>query len=121
MLKLVSVAEAAKAVGKDRTTLYRLINDGQISEFLNARGKKRVDPTEVERFFDPNSTPCNTGISQAQLHATLEHDKQIEELRVEIKDQGAEIDMLERKVNRREWWIIGLAAVLIGWVIVKIL
>ena len=51
----MSVAEAARAAGTQRSTLYRAMENGKLSyEMLN--GRKVIDPSELERVF-PSERP----------------------------------------------------------------
>ena len=51
----MSVAEAARTAGTQRSTLYRAMENGKLSyEMLN--GRKVIDPSELERVF-PSERP----------------------------------------------------------------
>ena len=52
----LTISEAAKIVGKGRSTLYRLMCSGKLSYSLDANGQKTIDPAELSRVF-PNSVP----------------------------------------------------------------
>ena len=54
-----SLADAAKAVGKNKTTIQRAIKSGKISASKKESGAYEIDPAELHRVFPP---------------ATLQHD-----------------------------------------------
>lgn len=60
-MSLISIAEAAKLVGKDRKTLYRMADKGRLSLTQNATGEKRVDVAELHRAFGTFATTCHSG------------------------------------------------------------
>lgn len=45
------VATAAKRVGRDRKTLYRLVSQGVLSATIDENGKKQIDTAELLRVF----------------------------------------------------------------------
>src|SRR4051812_11142535 len=75
MAKL-TIREAARIVGRDRTTLYRYIQSGELSMEVEQCGKERirmVDTAELERVFGPLRDPAQQPQPGAeQLSTTLE-------------------------------------------------
>ena len=61
-MKILTVAEAARLVGKDRKTLYRMMDSGQLSFNVQINGRKGIDPAELWRVF-PKSVPCHSNES----------------------------------------------------------
>lgn len=47
----LSVAAAAKLVGKDRKTLYRLVREGKLSATLSDSGQRQLETSELLRVF----------------------------------------------------------------------
>lgn len=45
------ISQAAKRVGRDRKTLYRLVAQGKLSVTTSATGQKQVDTSELIRVF----------------------------------------------------------------------
>jgi len=59
-----TLGEAAKAVGKSKTTLHRAIKSGKISASKADDGSYIIEPSELHRLF-PSVTP---GTTDAPLH-----------------------------------------------------
>lgn len=47
----VSISEAAKLAGKNRTTIYKYINSGRLSAVVSVDGVKKIDISELLRVF----------------------------------------------------------------------
>ena len=70
----LTISEAAKIVGKGRSTLYRLMCSGKLSYSLDANGQKTIDPAELSRVFPnsvPNGTPRDTFPEASQQSPTV--------------------------------------------------
>lgn len=48
-----SLSEAAKATGKNKTTIQRAIKSGKISATKGESGSYEIDPSELHRVFPP--------------------------------------------------------------------
>lgn len=48
-----SLSEAAKATGKNKTTIQRSIKNGKISASKGGSGTYEIDPSELHRVFPP--------------------------------------------------------------------
>lgn len=48
-----SLSEAAKATGKNKTTIQRAIKNGKISASKGNSGSYEIDPSELHRVFPP--------------------------------------------------------------------
>ena len=48
-----SLSEAAKATGKNKTTIQRAIKNGKISAVKGDSGSYEIDPAELHRVFPP--------------------------------------------------------------------
>lgn len=51
-----SLSEAAKATGKNKTTIQRAIKNGKISAPKGDSGSYEIDPSELHRVFPPATT-----------------------------------------------------------------
>lgn len=51
-----SLSEAAKATGKNKTTIQRAIKNGKISAAKGDSGSYEIDPSELHRVFPPAAT-----------------------------------------------------------------
>ena len=102
-----TLGQAAKATGKDRSTIYRAIKTGKTSAAQNAHGEWDIDPAELHRVYPPkqqvnivrnseDATLSNTDlvIENRELKAKLEAANE----RDHLKDQV--IDDLKEDRNR---------------------
>ena len=129
---LVSIADAAGLVGRDRKTLYRAIVAGRLSATVDANGAKQVDVSELMRVYGPIGVPCHkdatvavpqdetpdaTGSAtdatqakvavleaeNAQLRARLDDkDQRLADKDRHIDDLRASIRLLENKVQKAD-------------------
>lgn len=65
-MALLSISAAARATGKDRTTLHRKLKTGELSATAGPNGAKLIDTSELVRVFGPlhatgDATPAATG------------------------------------------------------------
>jgi len=111
---MYSLAEAAKATGKSKSTLTRAIKKGTIAATKNSNGQYEVDPSELHRVYPPvasgdvaqqsNDAPRNSNDApdllnelielRAQAKATGElvnaHESTISDLRDRLDREGEE-------------------------------
>jgi excisionase family DNA binding protein len=99
----LSVREAAKLAGKDRSTILRAIDHGRLSATRDEHSRFRIDPAELERAFGQLYAPAvrTAGETDALPHpapadlprtATLE--REVELLR----------EMLSMHERERQGW-----------------
>lgn len=83
-----TLGEAAKAVGKSKTTLHRAIKSGKISASRADDGSYVIEPSELHRLF-PSVTPGTTG---APLHRndTEQQSYNLGTLRIQMEMQEKE-------------------------------
>lgn len=60
-----SLSEAAKATGKNKTTIQRAIKSGKISASKGDSGSYEIDPAELHRVFPPAAAQRDTQHSQS--------------------------------------------------------
>jgi hypothetical protein len=48
----IGVSEAARLVGRDVSTLHRMMKNGRLSYTTDSSGRRRLDPAELARLFD---------------------------------------------------------------------
>ena len=83
-----TLGEAAKAVGKSKTTLHRAIKSGTISAQKTSGGSYSIDPAELHRVFP--SIPSVTG-GEPLLKNEMEHQyNALETLRIQLEIQEKE-------------------------------
>lgn len=69
-MALLNISAAARATGRDRTTLHRKMKAGELSATVGPDGSKLLDTSELERVFGPlratgDATPAaTTGVQQ---------------------------------------------------------
>ncbi len=54
-----SLSEAAKATGKNKTTIQRAIKSGKISAIKGSNGSYEIDPSELHRIFPLSVAPSD--------------------------------------------------------------
>ena len=107
MAKL-NITQAAKAVGKDRTTLQRNIKKGKVTCEVNSDGNKVIDTAELIRAYGeirnvaastavgndnvkPQHAADNTALFQQQINLLETQIKVLEEDREERRDREKEL------------------------------
>ena len=118
-MAVVSIAEAADLVGRDRKSLYRDIKKGRLSATTSATGVRQVDISELVRVYGEIATPCHTAATVAVPQAeTDEATAKIRALEAEITrlrdvnaaqernlaDMRMALLLLQDKTKRRGWW-----------------
>jgi hypothetical protein len=97
-----TLGEAANAVGKAKSTIFKAIKDGVISAARDDRGRFVIEPAELHRIFPPISAerPAEQPAEQPRtdeeaLKTGIERDflkREIEQLRSMLDDMKAERD-----------------------------
>lgn len=104
------LAEAAKAVGVNKSTLFRAIKSGRLSATRRDDGAYDIDPAELHRAFPPVAdAPRDLQRSEADLLR-----REIELLRERIADlvedrdrwreQATRLLPAPQSTTRRRWW-----------------
>lgn len=94
----LTLPQAAKATGKDRTTLYRAIKSGKLTASKNANGDYQVDVSELERVYSvkvPRNQPATLHEVASQRDATAENLNSNNDLVAEVAVLRAQIAALE--------------------------
>lgn len=122
-MALVSIAEAAKLVGKSRKTLYNATQSGRVSFTQDETGAKLVDTSELVRVYGKilhkgdsvsevkitqRETPNET-VENAVKVALLEAENaQLKERLVDkeknLEDLRSTLRLLEHKEASKPWW-----------------
>lgn len=119
-----TLGTAAKATGKAKSTILRAIKSGTISASRSHDGSYEIEPSELHRVFQPNSTQLHTS-NDTQPHderdATLrlrleilasERDRERAQMQETIDDLRARLDRSEERITallappskRSRWW-----------------
>ena len=115
-MALVSIAEAAKLVGKDRKTLYRDATKGRLTMSQDATGVRQVDIAELIRVYgelrDTRHSPATVALPQNETQnatdatasklALLEAENA--HLRERLADKEKMILFLENIRTPKPWW-----------------
>lgn len=85
-----SLSDAAKATGKNKTTIQRAIKNGKVSASKGVSGAYQIDPAELHRVFPP---------ATAQRHAQQAVSNDAQHLPVALETSGLErMAELEREL-----------------------
>lgn len=125
-----SLSDAAKATGKNKTTIQRAIKSGKVSATKGDSGAYEIDPAELHRVFPPATTqrdaqhPISNGTQQPVIASESNALARIAELEKELavaqsrgisleeqRQQMSEtIEDLRGRLNRSEERITNLLA-----------
>ncbi len=83
-----TLGEAAKAVGKSKTTLHRAIKSGKISAHKTPDGFYSIEPSELHRVFPPVSSA--TGKEPLPRNGTEQQSNVLGSLRIQLELQEKE-------------------------------
>jgi hypothetical protein len=119
-----TLGTAAKATGRAKSTILRAIKNGTISAYKAHDGSYEIEPSELHRVFEPNSTQqaiSNDTQPTAEHHATLrsqleilsaERQRERDQMQATIDDLRTRLDRSEDRITallaappkRRGWW-----------------
>lgn len=103
-MALITISEASRLAGKNRTTIYKYINNRKLSVVVNADGVKKIDTSELFRVFPD----CKIEIKQhpsdniTQQQATDEINSLKQEIQHLKELMSAQRDLLLEKDKRNE-------------------
>ena len=83
-----TLGDAAKAVGKSKTTLHRAIKSGRISATKSEDGSYSIDPSELHRVFPP--VTAVTPDDMFMRNDTEHQSNTLETLRIQLEMQEKE-------------------------------
>lgn len=101
MTKL-NLSQAAKAVGKNRVTLWRHINNGKLSAERDRDGNPLVDTSELLRVYGELKNSATPRNSKKQQHETPSYDELlllVKELKKEQSDMKEIILELKNRIE----------------------
>ena len=125
-MAIISISEAAKLTGKNRTTIYNYINNGKLSAVVSVDGVKRIDTAELIRVFpnikiEENRQQIDNNIQQnktaeiEELNKLRQENQHLKDLLEEKKEQiiiyERTMTLLENKSlsqnkDKKPWWKI---------------
>lgn len=101
-MSIVNISEAARLVGKSRTTLYRYIKDGKLSTCTDCNNTDGVDVSELIRVFgELIVTPIeHSVVNNDEHHVTREYDNGEQSLlQIKLLKQEFEIENLKQRIE----------------------
>lgn len=116
-----TLGQAAKAAGKNKTTIQRAITKGRISASKDDAGAYSIDPAELHRVFpavtvaqpsqsndtQPHGSDADSRTKIAMLEAMLSREREINDDLREDRDrwrQQATALLTASPEKRRRWW-----------------
>ena len=113
-LMVYTLGQAAKAVGKSKTTISKAIQNGKISATKQANGSYKIDPSELHRVYPPaplaNShdgpletpklTPVPLGGDTNSIRETIGLEYELKAARQRISDLEEDRDQWRQQANR---------------------
>lgn len=88
-----TLSGAAKAVGKSKTTIFRLIRAGRLSATKEEDGTYRIDAAELHRVLQP--APSTETDKQPGIANGTSYQQHIETLKEQVKDLTRRLDQSE--------------------------
>lgn len=98
-LALVGLHEAARLVGRNRSTLHRAMKDGRLSYSLDETGERRVDVAELERVFGARVARSN---GAETMRSNDSQRREIEVLHRLVAEQEGTIRDLRQRLDASE-------------------
>jgi hypothetical protein len=91
----ISISEAARLTGKNRTTLHRHIKSGKLSKFLDNDNAPLLDTSELMRVYPTFKAP----VAAQQVAGVLQSNSKQQ---LATGDATAEIELLKLKLQHAE-------------------
>lgn len=118
-MALVSLGEAARITGKNRTTIFRAMKTGRLSYTTTGNGDRQVDTAELDRVF--GATEAHASKSNSTHVALLERqiaslERVCEDLRGRLDEANSERRNVQTQLTalladrrdppppKRRWW-----------------
>lgn len=100
-MSFLSIKEAARLVGKDRKTLYRMATGGRLSVTLSATGERQVDIAELVRVFGNFATTGDSGkpVAMPQLETANATDATAELVVLRAENEQLRERLLDKEKN----------------------
>lgn len=101
---MLSLKQAAEAVGKGKSTLQRAIKAGKLSAQISDTGTYRIDPAELARVY-PDDYSTGSAEPNVSKHPIATHRNGLEQhetalLRVELEQVREQLDQFRRLSDR---------------------
>jgi len=87
----LTIAEAVKVSGRNRTTIFRAMKDGRLSYTANGSGMRRIERSELDRVFPATEARTDagnishSGVLSVQLAAEREKNLVLERMNEDLR------------------------------------
>lgn len=103
----MTLTEAARATGRDKSTIRRAVKSGLISGTRDAFGVWMVEPAELHRIYPPaeSTSGAEVGVNSHAAADSAQTDALVAELRAMIADlrQGRDAALADLRAERDAW------------------
>jgi predicted site-specific integrase-resolvase len=97
----IGVSEAARMVGRDVSTLHRMMKAGRLSYTTDSSGRRRLDPAELGRLFEISPMRGN-GATQSMDVPQDDAVQVVALLREAVQSRDAMLGDLQRRLDASE-------------------
>ena len=98
-MAIVSISEASKLVGKNRSTLQRHIATGKLSKAIDASGLSGIDTSELIRVYGAISDSIQHSNNDAMQHHATAENNELQQLKVHLSQQK---EMYEKQLAMQQ-------------------
>lgn len=98
-MAIVSISEASKLVGKNRSTLQRHIATGKLSKATDATGLTGIDTSELIRVYGAISGVIQHSNNDAMQHHATAENNELQQLKVHLSQQK---EMYEKQLAMQQ-------------------
>ena len=98
-MALLSIQQAAKQIGIDRTTLYRHIKQGLVSATTAADGSRQIDTSELLRAYGDKLQKPRSAPGSATDARTKEHPGNATALQMELAGLRAQVEAQQTAID----------------------
>lgn len=105
----LSISAAARAIGRDRSTIHRALKSGRLSSTLDEQGNPRIDTAELQRVFGP-LLQADAPPRVAPVASTDAQEQLLDLMRERVREAEERV----REAHEREQWLREQLATLQG-------
>lgn len=96
----ISPTAAAKRWNKSKTTIYKMMNDGELSFSLNEKEKRVIDVSELVRVLGEPERSQQTTMDAMQEQMKRQNDELVQVLKSQVESQQEQIKTLTAAMER---------------------
>lgn len=105
----LSISAAARAIGRDRSTIHRALKSGRLSSTLDEQGNPRIDTAELQRVFGP-LLQADAPLRVAPVAPSDVQEQLLDLMRERVREAEDRV----REAHEREQWLREQLAALQG-------